>query len=213
MRLISINVAQPRLVSVDGETYETAIYNEPVARAYLHRLNFDGDRQADLSVHGGPDKAVYSYSFDHYPHWETFLGRKLQPGAMGENLTIEGWDEREICIGDTYQIGEAQLQISQPRQPCFKFGDKMGRADALKEMIHTGFACAYLRVVGEGLVKTGDAVELLHRHPAGLTVAYACRVEYFHADGTEGLRRLIAVKELSAGWRRRAGQKLARLGR
>lgn len=207
-RIISINVAVPRTVVGEGQTYETAIYKQPAAGAHLTRSNFEGDRQGDLLAHGGPDKAVYAYSFDHYPHWEAFLGRSLEPGALGENLTIEGLDEREVCIGDTFAAGEAQLQISQPRQPCFKLAEKHNCPDMLKEMHRTDFSGAYLRVLREGRIDAGDEFDLIARHPSGVTVAYACQVDYFQKDGLEGLRRLLAVPELSAAWRKRLSQRL-----
>lgn len=208
MRIVSINVAVPSTVVAEGRTYETAIYKQPVAGAHLSRLNVDGDRQADPSAHGGPDKAVYAYSFDHYPHWEAFLGSPLQPGALGENITIEGLDEREACIGDTFTAGEALVQISQPRQPCFKLADKHNRPDTLQEMHRTDFSGAYLRVLREGRVNAGDAFCLVSRHASGVTVAYACQVNYFRKDGLDGLRRLLVLPELSAAWRKRLSPRL-----
>ncbi|MBI3360856.1 MAG: MOSC domain-containing protein [Chloroflexi bacterium] len=208
MRLISINVSLPLPVTVGAQSYDTAIYKMPVAGAFISRLNVEGDRQADPSVHGGPDKAVYAYSFDHYPHWEVFLGQSLQPGAFGENLTIAGLDEREVCIGDAFEVGGALVQITQPRQPCFKLANKHGRPDVLKEMRRTDFSGAYFRVLREGQVSAGDAFELAARHPGGVTVAYACQVNYFQKDGADGLRRLLAVPELSEAWRGRLSERL-----
>src|SRR5205085_1325284 len=127
MRIVSVNVGMPRDVEWQGETVRTAIFKDPVAhQVALRRLNLDGDAQADLSVHGGPDKAVYAYPFEHFGAWEATVGRSLLPGAFGENLTTEGLLENLVHIGDEFRVGTARLVVTQPRMPCYKLGIRFG---------------------------------------------------------------------------------------
>ena len=137
----------------------------------LRALHFEGDGQADLKVHGGPDRAVCVYSHDHYPFWEKWAGEKLELGAFSENLTIDGISETAISIGDTFSCGEVLVQVSQPRLPCSKLASKRGRTDlpeAIRATLFTGF---YLRVLREGVVRVGDPFKPVSTHAAGVTVA------------------------------------------
>ncbi|MGH9813488.1 MAG: MOSC domain-containing protein, partial [Candidatus Acidiferrales bacterium] len=165
MKLISVNVGLPREVSANGQRVLTGIFKQPVAgRVGVRRLNLDGDRQADLSVHGGPDKAVYAYPAEHYDFWRHELpGMELPFGMFGENLTVEGLREDEVNIGDRFAIGTAEFQVTQPRLPCYKLGIKFGRADMVKRFLHSRCTGFYFRVVKEGEVEAGDAIALVHR--------------------------------------------------
>jgi MOSC domain-containing protein YiiM len=211
MKIISINVGKPGPQIYRGHLVSTAGHKQPVPSAMLRLTNLDGDRQADLKNHGGPDKAVCVYSFEHYPYWESGLGRALTPGAFSENFTISGLRESEVAIGDTFRAGAALVQISQPRKPCSKLAGKLARRD-LAALIHAnGFSGFYLRVLDEGMVRAGDAFELVTRHPAGVTVEFANQVMYEHRDDLDSLRRLLAVPELSDAWRETLTERMAEL--
>jgi MOSC domain-containing protein YiiM len=201
MKIVSLNLGTPQTQLYRGIAVLTAGHKTPAASAMLRFTNFDGDRQADLKNHGGPDKAVCVYSFDHYPFWEATLGEMLEPGAFSENLTIAGLRESEVCLGDTFSAGEALVQISQPRQPCSKLAGKRG-SKGLPAIIHqTSFSGFYLRVLKEGVVTAGAPFELAARHPLGVTVEFANQVMYRQRVDAESLRRVLAVAELSAAWR------------
>lgn len=208
MRVISLNLGQPETLVYFGQETLTGGQKIPVAAALLGRTGFEGDGQADLKNHGGPSKAACVYSFDHYPYWEQMLGETLSPGAFSENLTIAGLHEAEVGIGDVFRIGSATVQISQPRQPCSKLAGKRGRKD-LPDLIHannlSGF---YFRVLEEGLVHSGDTVELVTRDPLGITVEFANQVMYRHRPDLESLHRVLAVEALSAEWRRSLSRRL-----
>jgi MOSC domain-containing protein YiiM len=165
IRVVSLNVGLPRKVNSNGHEVITGIFKEPVAgRVMLRRLNLDGDRQADLTVHGGVNKAVYAYPSEHYSYWrEQLPSTELPWGAFGENLTTEGLREDEVHIGDRLRVGSALLTVTQPRLPCFKLGLKFGLDDMPKRFLlsqRTGF---YLAVVKEGEVRAGDIIALEHR--------------------------------------------------
>jgi MOSC domain-containing protein YiiM len=208
MQIISVNVGTPGPQIYRGHLVSTAGHKQPVAEAMLRLTNLDGDRQADLKNHGGPDKAVCVYSFDHYPYWESAFGRKLTPGAFSENFTISGLRESRVSIGDTFRAGEAVVQISQPRKPCSKLAGRHNRKD-LPALIHAnGFSGFYLRVLSEGMVRAGDEFTLVTRHPMGVTVEFANQVMYEQRHDLDSLRRLLAVPELSAVWRGTLSERL-----
>lgn len=201
-RLLSVNVSLPKPVEHDGEIVWTGIFKEPVpGRVALRRLNLDGDRQADLSVHGGDDKAVYAYPVEHYDHWRRALARELPFGQFGENFTVSGMLEEMTSIGDAYRIGTAVVQVTQPRVPCFKLGIRMGDRRFLKPFLASGRTGFYLRVLEEGEVGAGDAIELVRTDPAGLTVAEVLRLGYVDTEDIERASRAAAVEALSEGWR------------
>jgi MOSC domain-containing protein YiiM len=209
MHIVSINVAQPETRVYFGKEVQTSGHKQAVSEARLHLTNFEGDRQSDLKNHGGPDKAVCVYSFDHYPHWEHVFGAKLPFGAFSENLTIAGLQESEVSLGDVLRIGaEARVQISQPRQPCSKLAGKHNRKD-LPDLIHAnGWSGFYFRVIQEGVVKAGDPVEVIERHPLGLTVEFANQVMYRQRPDRASLERVLAVEALSDAWRKSLSKRL-----
>ena len=180
MRLLSVNVALPRTLLLDGRTVTTGIFKEPVrGRVMLRTLNLDGDGQADPRYHGGPEKAAYVYPFEHYELWKSELGRGELPfGQFGENFTVSGLLEDRVRIGDIYRIGEAQVQVTDPRAPCFKLGLKMGSKDFPKHFLRSGRLGFYLRVLEEGEVASGDLIELLRTHSAAMTVLEAGRARF-----------------------------------
>jgi MOSC domain-containing protein YiiM len=203
MRLISVNVGQPRRVPWRGQTVTTAIFKEPVEHTVrLRRFNLDGDQQADLKVHGGPNKAVYVYPSEHHEFWRRELpGTELPWGAFGENFTTEGLLEESTCIGDRYRVGSSVVTVTQPRMPCFKLGIKFGRNDIIKRFLasrRTGF---YFSVVEEGEVRAGDLVELLAPEKNRVSVMDIVRLYVADSPDRDLLRRAVGVEALPANWR------------
>jgi len=201
-QVISVNVGLPREVVWKGRTVVTGIFKESVAgRVALRQLNLDGDRQADLTVHGGPDKAVYAYSAEHYSFWrEQFPEMELPWGMFGENLTIEGLDEN-IHIGDLFEIGTAHLMVTQPRMPCYKLGLKFGRDDILKRFLRSGLTGFYFAVLKEGEVAAGDPIRLLHSDEHQVKVADITRLYREDKHNIDLMRRVVEVEALPESWR------------
>src|SRR6266404_5507760 len=173
MKIVSLNVGLPQLVLRNDEPVSTGIFKEPVAgRVNLRTLNLDGDRQADLSVHGGPEKAVYVYPSEHYDYWRRELpGMDLPWGAFGENFTTEGLLEEDVRIGDRLQVGSAEFAVTQPRMPCYKLGIRFGRDDMVKRFLQSGRTGFYLSVLEEGNVGAGDLVEMASKAQGNVSVA------------------------------------------
>jgi len=202
-RLVSVNVGLPREVTWKGKTVTTGIFKEPVeGRVMMRTLNLDGDRQADLKVHGGPSKAVYVYPVEHYELWRRELpDMRLPWGMFGENLTIEGLSEETVNIGDRFRIGTAEVVVTQPRMPCYKLGIKFGRDDIIKRFLQSGRSGFYFAVLKEGEVGAGDTIELIHRDENNVTVADIVRLYVSEKDNRELLQRAVRVEALSEGWR------------
>ena len=203
LQVLSVNVGLPRLVAWKGRTVETGIFKEPVAgRVAVRRLNLEGDRQADLTVHGGPEKAVYAYPGEYYAFWRAqFPEMELPWGMFGENLTIEGLSEESVHIGDRFQVGSAHLMVTQPRLPCYKLGIKFGRDDILKRFLHSGLTGFYFAVHKEGEVAAGDPIRLLHRDEHQVKVADITRLYRQDKHNLDLLRRVVAVEALPETWR------------
>jgi MOSC domain-containing protein YiiM len=203
VRVVSVNVGRPRSTVWKGEPVTTAIFKKPVTGPVrVEGVNLEGDRQADLSVHGGRDKAVYAYAAEHYPYWRETLGRDLPWGMFGENLTVEGVPlEDELAVGDTLRVGTAELVVTQPRLPCFKLGLRFGDAGMVRRFLEAGRSGVYLRIQEPGVVEAGDAIELGARHPAGLPVSEITRLYARDRGDVDGLRRALAVDALIDDWR------------
>jgi MOSC domain-containing protein YiiM len=170
-RVVSVNVGAPRLVRWRDRDVLTSIFKDPVAgRVAVQGINLAGDDQADRRVHGGPDKAVYAYAAEDVAWWEEALGRPLGPAAFGENLTTEGVDVSGAVVGERWRIGTAELEVCQPRQPCFKLGLRFGDPLMLRRFAHAGRPGAYLRIVVEGEIGAGDAIEVVSRPAHGVTI-------------------------------------------
>ena len=202
MHVISVNVGTPREVLVRGGPLLTSIYKSPVSgRVAVGRLNIAGDRQADLTVHGGPYKAVYGYPEEHYPYWrEQLPGMDLTPGMFGENLTTRGLLETQVCIGDRLRAGSALLQVTQPRMPCFKLGLRFGRADMVKKFWHSGRSGIYFSVVEEGELAAGDPIAWDTRQADGVSVADVVALYRGAKHDLELLKRALAAP-LHGGWK------------
>jgi MOSC domain-containing protein YiiM len=203
MKILSVNVGLPREVSWQGKLVTTGIFKEPVnTPVMLRALNLDGDQQADLTVHGGVDKAVYAYPSEHYGYWRTELpGLDLPWGMFGENFTTEGLLEEAVFIGDRFRVGETEVMVTEPRMPCYKLGIKFGRADIIKRFLasrRTGF---YFAVVREGMVGTGDAIKLIGQEQQDISVADITRLYAFEKDDAKTLRRAIDLEALPESWK------------
>ena len=203
MKIISINAGLPRLVERNGEVVSTGIFKEPVSgRVMIRTLNLDGDRQADLSVHGGPEKAVYGYPSEHYDFWKQELpDMELPWGVFGENLTTEGIFETEINIGDRFRIGSAELMVTQPRMPCYKLGIRFGRADFIRRFLVSERSGFYFSVLKEGDVGAGDEFELIAKNVSGVKVLDVTRLYSSEKENVDLMRRAIATEQLPASWR------------
>lgn len=203
MKIISVNVGLPRLVLRNGEPVSTGIFKEPVAgRVMMRTLNLDGDRQADLSVHGGPEKAVYGYPSEHYDFWKRELPDMDLPwGMFGENFTAIGLLETEINIGDTFRVGTAEVMVTQPRMPCYKLGIRFGRTDIIKRFLvseRTGF---YFSVLKEGEVAAGDEFQLLEKNISAVRVVDITRLYSSDKENVELMTRAISTEALPNNWR------------
>ncbi|MFD1178013.1 MOSC domain-containing protein [Paenibacillus puldeungensis] len=208
--ILSINIGKPVQMQHNNKEVSTGIFKTPVHEPlYLSWVNFEGDGQADLVHHGGREKAVCVYSYEHYPFWEKELHRTLDYGAFGENLTIRGLLETEVCIGDVFQLGEAVVQVSQPRQPCYKLSVKYGVPEMLLRVQETGYTGFYFRVLEQGNVKKEDGLVKLHSHPKAVTVDFANEIMHRDKTNVEGIHRILDVEELSENWRATFTKRLA----
>ena len=207
MKLISVNVGLPRDVEWHGRVVSTGIFKQPVqGRVALHKLDLEGDRQADLNVHGGEDKAVYIYPFEHYSWWNSELpSRDLPLGMFGENFTTEGLLEDSVCLGDRLSVGSAEVVVTQPRLPCYKLGIKFGDDQMPKRFLasrRTGF---YLAVAREGHVAAGDEICLISRDINHVSVPVITRLyvaKHYSADDVADVERALAVPALPESWKK-----------
>jgi MOSC domain-containing protein YiiM len=206
--LISVQIGVPRIVLLDGEEVSTGIFKAPVQmRIRMRALNLDGDRQADLSVHGGRDKAVYDYPSEHYAYWKNELpGTALPWGTFGENLTTLGLLESDVCIGDRFTIGSAEVVVTQPRIPCFKLNLKFGRHDMVKRFLASGRTGFYFRVLREGEIGAGDEIVRVHQDENRVSVSDVLKVYLGAPDSDELRERALRVKYLSNSWREELSQ-------
>jgi MOSC domain-containing protein YiiM len=214
MKVLSVNVALPRLIAWKGQTFDTGIFKKPVdGPVMMRQLDLDGDRQADLSVHGGPYKAVYAYPSEHYEFWRNELPDMDLPwGQFGENLTTEGLNEVDTHIGDVLRIGKATVRVTQPRVPCFKLAAKFQRDDILKRFLQSGRSGFYFSVIAEGLVAAGDAIERIEEDRNGIAVS---DINKLFNKGTDRalLRRVTQLGALPLDWREHFAEQLAMLER
>lgn len=214
MKIISVNVGLPRLVLRNGEPVSTGIFKEPVAgRVMMRTLNLDGDRQSDLSVHGGPEKAVYVYPSEHYDFWKRELPDMDLPwGVFGENLTTTGLLETEVSIGDKFRVGAAEVMVTQPRMPCYKLGIRFGRVDIIKRFLISERSGFYLSVLKEGEVGAGDEFQLLQKNESGVRVVEITRLYSSDKNDVDLMRRAIATEALPLSWREYLHKHLENLG-
>jgi MOSC domain-containing protein YiiM len=209
MHIAQVCVGGPTAIDVNGKTVLTGIFKSPVEGSVEVKLfNLAGDGQADLTVHGGRDKAIYAYSQEHYGHWTKELGvDTLEDAQFGENLTVAGLSENEVVIGDSYKVGTAIVTVTQPRLPCFKLGIRIGDKSFPRRFLDSGRLGMYLRVVEEGALQCGDTFDLIDRPAHGITLHDLWRT-IFHDDGDAKLA-LEQLPHLDAGWLRRLRHKIA----
>ena len=214
MKVISLNVARPRLVVYNGATIHTGIFKQPVSGPVrLRTLNLDGDRQADLSVHGGPYKAVYAYPSEHYDYWRQQLpGTELPWGVFGENLTTSGVGENDLHIGDRLQLGSAVVMVRQPRMPCYKLAAKFRRDDMIERFLHSGRSGFYFSVEQEGEVAAGDCFTALSRDSDGITIAEMNRLFVRDKYDRDLLHKALNSSALPEHWREYFAPRLERPG-
>jgi ferredoxin-NADP reductase/MOSC domain-containing protein YiiM len=201
-RLVSVNVGMPKDVPWRGKTVHTGIWKSPVeGPAMVRRLNIDGDGQGDLAGHGGEQRAVMVYQTESYDYWRDYLGRDdLRPGQFGENFTVSGLDDHDVCIGDRYRIGEAEFEVTQPRVTCFRVGMRLGVPEMPNLLVSQHRPGFYFRVIMEGLVRAGDDIVLTRRGRHELSVADVDALLYLPDRDMDLVRKAVDVPALSPGW-------------
>ncbi len=232
MKLVSVNTGLPQEVSWHGRMVTTAIFKEPAGgRVALRKLNLDGDRQADLTVHGGEHKAVHCYSLAHYDYWKKELpGRKLSMGMFGENFTIDDGGpglpggqalpggqglEESVHLGDRFSVGTAEVAVTQPRLPCYKLGIRFGSDDMVKRFLASGRTGFYVAVVREGEVGAGDEMKVMAREPNAVPVSEITRLyvaKRFGEAEIRAVRRALRVEELPESWKEYFRERLRQAG-
>jgi MOSC domain-containing protein YiiM len=216
MKLISVNVGLPREVIWHGRSVTTGIFKEPVAgRVHLRTLNLDGDRQADLTVHGGPFKAVYCYPIAHYEYWKKELpGRELPVGIFGENFTLDGFTEESLHLGDRLSVGSAELVVTQPRLPCYKLGVRFGSDDMVRRLLASGRSGFYLAVTKEGEVGAGDEIKVIRRDSNAVPVSEITRLyiaKRYDKDDATSVGRVLKIAAVPQDWKDYFREKVERM--
>jgi len=214
MKVLCVSCGLPREVDWHGHRVTTSIYKEPVqGRIGLGKLNLDGDRQSDLTVHGGEYKAVYCYPISHYDYWQVELpGRSLPMGSFGENFTVEGLDE-SVHVGDTFEIGSAEVVVTQPRLPCYKLGIRFGMDDMVKRFLASGRTGFYLAVRREGQIGVDDEITLIGREPESIPVSAITRLYIAKSYDAEDLLlvdRALRLKALPESWKQWLAERVHR---
>ncbi|MEK3881293.1 MOSC domain-containing protein [Paenibacillus sp. PL2-23] len=211
-RLASIQLGEPKPLQHGSKEVLSGIYKSATdAPALVGRLGIQGDGQGDTINHGGPDKAVCAYFERRYAFWQEEFGQPFPNGSFGENFTIGDWVEEDLCIGDVLTVGGAVLQVSQPRQPCFKLGLRNALPTLPVRTQETGYSGFYFRVLEEGQVCAGDSFAIVERHPLGFTIAEANQVMYVAKQDAAAIQKLLAVQELAESWRKQLQGRLDKL--
>jgi MOSC domain-containing protein YiiM len=213
LKVVSLNVGLPRAQHYGREVVWTSGAKSPVPEAVLRFHGFEGDEQADRRNHGGVDKAVCVYPFDHYPYWENLFGRPLEPATFSENLTVSGAVEDEVCIGDVFGVGDAVVQASQPRTPCGKLAGKNRQRMLTRWVAQAGYTGFYMRVLSEGLVSDGEAFDPIERHPDRIPVSAVNDIVFGRSEDERLIERLANLPEFGADGRAIFAGRLERLGR
>jgi MOSC domain-containing protein YiiM len=206
VKVVSLNVGLPRDVLWHGRPVTTGIYKQPVqGRVALHTLSLDGDRQADLTVHGGAQKAAYCYPIEHYEYWKKELsGREVPIAIFGENFTTDGLMEDTVHLGDRFSVGSAEVVVTQPRLPCYKLGVRFQSDDMVKRFLASGRSGFYLAVTREGEVAAGDEIKQIAKDPNAVPVSEITRLyitKRFNGEDVASLRRALQVGALPEGWK------------
>src|SRR5580692_123962 len=202
-RLLSVNVGLPRDIAWHGQTVHTGVWKDPVqGRRFVRRLNVEGDGQGDLAGHGGEHRAVLVYQIDSYRYWENHLGRSgFVHGQFGENFTVDGMSDAEVCIGDRYRIGRALFEVTQPRVTCYRLGIRMNEPEMAALVVKHGRPGFYFRVLEEGEVAAGDAITQVMPGPERMSVSEIDALLYMPGHSRDQLERALRIPTLSPGWR------------
>ncbi len=210
MKLISLNVGQSAEVEFNGKTFSTAIFKCPVSgRRPVGTRGVEGDQQADLKHHGGTDKAVFVYAHDYYAHWAQVLDRNdLTPGIFGENFTVSGLTDDQVQVGDVYRVGEAVIQVSQPRAPCYKLSARLNDATIPEAYLKSGMVGFYVRILEAGTVAAGDAIDVVRRAENSMTVRELSQLYHFDHENMAEMRRALQIASLADAWREPLQQRL-----
>ena len=214
MKILSINVSEPQKVTFNGKELITSIYKKPVSnKVRVSSQGIEGDRQADLTVHGGYDKAVYAYSHMHYQTWSEKLNSDFKEyGLVGENLTIDDFDEEKINIGDQFKINECILQVSQPRIPCYKIGIKLNSREFPKMFSQSGLLGSYLRVIHDGEISPGDTIHKVHSEENSMSVKDIAHLLFVDVKNIELMKQALDIKPLTEEIKEKFRERLMKLG-
>ena len=214
MKILSINTSPPKKINFKNKIVNTSIFKEPKNdELSVTKNGLEGDRQADLLAHGGIDKAIYAYSYKHYEYWGNFLRKDFSEkfGLVGENLTIDDFDEKNIFIGDEFRISKAILKVPQPRIPCYKISIKMNEKNFMKYFIEHNYLGIYMKVINDGIIKKGDEIELTYREPNSMTV-YDISMLLFVDNNVEKMKKAASLTCLTDEIKQRFNERLAKLG-
>ena len=214
MKILSINTSPPKKINFKNKIVNTSIFKEPQNdELSVTKKGLEGDRQADLLAHGGIDKAIYAYSYKHYEYWGNFLRKDFSEeyGLVGENLTIDDFDEKNIFIGDEFRISKAILKVTQPRIPCYKISIKMNEKNFMKYFIEHNYLGIYMKVINDGIIKKGDEIELTYREPNSMTV-YDISMLLFADNNVEKMKKAASLACLTDEIKQRFNERLAKLG-
>ncbi|MFX3625423.1 MAG: MOSC domain-containing protein [Ectobacillus sp.] len=208
-KLIHLSVGFPKAMEFgDNQTMETGICKEAVDIAFLAKGGFQGDSVANTKYHGGPDRAVCIYPYEHYSMWGQEFGLQLPPAAFGENVTVTHMTEHDVCLGDIYQIGEAVIQVTQGRIPCDTISKRLNIPTILSRIVETGYTGYLCRVLTEGYVRKESPIKLLRQHPAQISVLYANEVYFLRPKDAEAMEKILEVEELADVWREKLRARL-----
>ena len=214
MKILSINISEPKKVMFNGKELITSIYKKPIEGSIeVTDVGLIGDRQADMKVHGGYDKALYAYSYKHHQTWSKEMNQDYNEfGLVGENLTIDDFDEKEIYIGDELKIGNCLFQISQPRIPCYKIGIKMNSRDFTKKFSQSGLLGSYLRVLETGSISRGDEVEYIRKESDSMSVYEIAEILFQDINNIDKMKKAVDLKYLTEEIKERFRERLMKLG-
>ncbi|WP_042345641.1 MOSC domain-containing protein [Bacillus massiliigorillae] len=212
IELKNFSIGLPKTMKYDNEKeMTTAICKENVEEAFLTKDGFIGDGVADLRYHGGPDRAVCVYPYEHYGLWEQEFNQVLPLSAFGENITVSNMQEGQVCIGDIYRLGDAVIQITQARVPCSTITKRLGLPLLLKRIVETGYTGYLCRVLEEGSVRHDSKITLLEKHPNQISVLYTNEVYFHETKNVEGIKQILEVLELAGDWQKKLTDRLEKL--
>lgn len=215
MKILSVNISEPKKILFNGKTLVTSIFKQPVNECLeLNKLGLQGDKQADLNSHGGQHKALYLYSYIHYKYWGNILNKDFSKdyGLVGENFTVDDFDENNYFIGDEFEISNVIIKITQPRIPCYKLGIKMNNKNFLKKFVEYGHLGMYAKVKKTGQVKSGDTLKLIRRENETMSVYDISRLIFDKNDNIDSLKKAMRIKSLSEEIKTEFNKRLVKLG-